>query len=899
MSSSGATSLQEANLYLFYLLDDNLYIGTSAAEILHFVCLPPNPSDESNEPSFILASRLPIPFYRSSSTPSQPGIQQILVLPTANKACVLCNGMTTFYMLPELSPAFGGNTKVNNCRWIGGLDLNIAPDEPETPMVMISTHNRLMLVKIGDGARLVRNIEFPGCLTLSRRGIISCVADGRNYSLLDVEHQQKIPLFPISFADEMLDSGQVEDMPVPATSKSPLSTLSSSPPDEGRGHGRSSSLNTLAGMLQPTAAQRSSSNDRARSLTPEQSEAGTPRRSVSRERSEGTSPGGSPRVSSEQPSRETQTAAAEERKPLPPLPKQPSAELTPHILSPTSSEFLLVRGSDKTEPGVGMFVNVDGDVVRGTITFHRYPKSIVIDRGDEINFIPSPENTKDELVLAIIESDEDGQTRRFIEVQPWDVDPAEAEEHKSWVELPPMRDEQPKHAGISHTLSPTQLEIQELGRLLRMVRLKTPPLSTHAPPADPRTQASIEQLQKEKELFESQEMAGSDEAKKPLDWEDKRNAEEAKIAQEMGKTRSSLVMWAGDRIWRIVRNPLTAQLDNVLQSSQAALDSGHTLDRNAIWDIIEVVQQTEPRSEAEFLGLNFLKQKGSLLLLGDLLFMEPHARDDAVIDTTEKALIVGNLDPRIAMILIPLLRTETLQSSQGIWVHAGLAETAEAYLQQADRVGESLTGFFDAGILDMMKRFLLSWQQKRGYGSISDESYVFDSVDAALLRLLLAQCDSMTKEQAGSSRLRSELNRLVDHWKGNFDHAVALLESYHRLYVLSRLYQSRKMSGNVLKTWRRIIEGEVDAGGEITPAGVEVQMRRYLVKIKDVQLVEEYGSWLAERNPQLGIQVFADNTSRVILDPSDAVKLLKERAPNAVQEYLEHLVFSKNVSVLS
>lgn len=153
----------------------------------------------------------------------------------------------------------------------------------------------------------------------------------------------------------------------------------------------------------------------------------------------------------------------------------------------------------------------------------------------------------------------------------------------------------------------------------------------------------------------------------------------------------------------------------------------------------------------------------------------------------------------------------------------------------------------------------------------------------------------MTKEQAGSLGLRSELNRLVDHWKGNFDHAVALLESYHRLYVLSRLYQSRKMSGNVLKTWRRIIEGEVDAGGEITPAGVEVQMRRYLVKIKDVQLVEEYGAWLAGRNPQLGIQVFADNTSRVILDPSDAVKLLKERAPNAVQEYLEHLVFSKNV----
>ena len=106
------------------------------------------------------------------------------------------------------------------------------------------------------------------------------------------------------------------------------------------------------------------------------------------------------------------------------------------------------------------------------------------------------------------------------------------------------------------------------------------------------------------------------------------------------------------------------------------------------------------------------------------------------------------------------------------------------------------------------------------------------------------------------------------------------------------------MSRNVLKTWRRIIEGEHDVGGEVAPSGAELQMRRYLVKIKDAQLVEEYGSWLAACNPKLGVQVFADGTSRVKLEPSDVVALLKEQAPNAVQAYLEHLVFFKNVSLL-
>jgi hypothetical protein len=222
---------------------------------------------------------------------------------------------------------------------------------------------------------------------------------------------------------------------------------------------------------------------------------------------------------------------------------------------------------------------------------------------------------------------------------------------------------------------------------------------------------------------------------------------------------------------------------------------------------------------------------------------------------------------------------------------------AEKYIEQVGKIGVQSSGL-DASrspVLNMVKRFLLSWQQKRGYGSITDETYVLDSTDAALLHLTLEQDAYLTRDQRAASPIRPELNRLVDNWKGNFDRAVVLLETYKRLYVLSRLYQSQKMSRNVLKTWRRIVDGETDAGGEVSANGVETQMRRYLVKIKDVQLVEEYGSWLAERNPSLGIQVFADNASRVRLEPADVVALLKERAPNAVQVYLEHLVFAKNV----
>ncbi|RHZ61020.1 hypothetical protein CDV55_103056 [Aspergillus turcosus] len=862
--------------------NDNLYIGTSAAEILHFVCLPPDPSDRSTEPSFILASRLPIPFSQNAPLATKhPGIQQIVLLPTVNKACVLCNGTVTFYLLPELSPAFN-NTKVNNCRWIGGLDLNADTNSTEPPVVLIGAQSRMMLVRIGDDARRVRNIEFPGCLMALRRGTIACAADSHAYSLLDVEHQQKIPLFPISSSNEAFESGHVEDMP---SAPSPT-------PQGSRTHARSSSSNTLVGMLQPPYLQ----HDRSRSATPELSpDSGTPRRSISQDRSRSASP----RTSIENPAGDPQPGSVSDRKPLPPLPKQ----LKPHIVSPTPSEFLLVTGTEEKEPGVGMFVNLDGDVVpRGTLNFHRYPEYIVIDSGEENSLVGSTESTNDQYILAVIETDRDGSRCKWLEVQPWDVDPREEENPKSWLEVPSAEDMPSYPVGICHTMSSSQLEFGELGSLLQMVRLKTPSLSPHVPVTDPRTQASIEQLQKEKELFESQELTDSDGLRKGDEqsergWEAERNKEEAKFARSLGQAQSSLIMWSGRRIWRVVRNPLTTQLDGALQDAMGSKEVMYgDLKRDPILDVFEEVQVAEPRSEAEFLGLNFLKQKSSLLLFGDLVFMDAAARKGAAIQVTERVLIAGGLDPRIVLLLIPQLRQEVLQGPQGIWVHGGLAQIAEVYLQRLEKADEQYKDLsaLDDEVVNMIKRFLLSWQQKRGYGSIADETYVFDSVDAALLHLLLEQDSQLAMKQRPVSPIRAELNKLVDTWKGSFDRAVLLLESYHRLYVLSRLYQSQKMSRNVLKTWRRIIEGEEDVGGEVTGSGVEAQMRKYLVKIKDAQLVEEYGSWLAGRNPQLGIQVFADKTSRVQLDPADVVKMLKERAPNAVQVYLEHLVFAKN-----
>lgn len=140
----------------------NLYVGTSASELLHFFQIPPDPADppdQNGKPVFILASRLRPAYSEGSSVPngSRPGVQQILLLPSVGKACVLCNWTVTFYSLPELSPVFG-TTQVKNCNWIGGLDLNEGPanNGPSGATILLSLNRRIQVVRIGEDARVIK-----------------------------------------------------------------------------------------------------------------------------------------------------------------------------------------------------------------------------------------------------------------------------------------------------------------------------------------------------------------------------------------------------------------------------------------------------------------------------------------------------------------------------------------------------------------------------------------------------------------------------------------------------------------------------------------------------------------------------------------------------------------------
>lgn len=826
-------------------------------------------------------------------------MQQILLLPKVSKALILCNNTLSFYSLPELS--LDSTSKPLTCSWVGGVDLNAEEEDgSDGVVVMLGLKSKLRLIKISEHTRpqSLRTIEYGGCLISARRDAFSCAADSHSYALLDLERQQKIGLFPISSLD--LEAGDIggaaENIAFTqhASSRSVSSTsIDAVGADQQRGHGRSSSLGIFGvggpASLRPESPRPSGkrhgfdipeSLSRAMSPAPARSPGRSPGRSTERHlHPERTS--SLPRAHSPSP-----------EKPLPPPPEgtkqqgeshesQAFVPLRPLVASPSPTEFLLTVGTTPSDPGVGMFVNLDGDMCRGSIQFSSYPDAIVVDgKGIDLSTSMGPDMDAEEgYVLAVVHRQEADQLRYGVEIQRWDVDPGESEASKQWLNLHSLGSavtESGDYAtiplGMRTVVEPSHLILPEIGEKLSVKRLELHP---------------------SKLLSSAVGKAESAQEKADLEF-----------TERLSKLQTQTILWAGNQIWWTVRNPLVTRLDSRLQQAQSS-STGNRVRilpvRREVETVLGNIRGQEPRNEAEYLGLIYIRQKASVLLFMELIL---RSSTNIIIfegekRITEQALIEGEIDPRVVLSLLPILNEEVVQGPEGIQISGGITTLVELFLQQNDlsALPASVNGPFGDNLLHLVKRYLIFWKKRKGMASVTNDPYVFQSVDAALLHILLLLDRDSPKGPGTPGSLRAELYDLVDNEVECFDRAVALLEQFRRLYVLSRFYQRNSSTSakasKVLATWRRILDGEPDEGGEFLDG--ETELRKYLSRIRDKSLVEEYGAWLANRNPKLGVQIFADDHSRVKFEPTRAVTLLKEKAPGAVKEYLEYLVFGKKV----
>lgn len=823
---------------------------------------------------------------------------------------MLCNNTVTFYSLPELSPVFG-TVRVKNCHWIGGLDLNQLGDpadahddqRPAGETIMLSLARKIQVVRVGEDARVFKQIDFAGSTISVRRDTIACVADSRNYALLDVNRQLKIPLMTISSLDDSQPNiGQAQniagnsDVGILRSSSSAQQRPSSSSFSETQGHNRSTSL---GGFM--SQAIRRQGNHAGDGYDSDFQGSDSPRRAASPDKQGNHGPDSTDKPLPSPPD----TAAGQSFKPPASTPKPAPVILKPHIVSPTPDEFLLVTGTGPQDPGIGMFVNLDGDPTRPTLEFDKYPKEIVVDGGgvsDLSSSRPSMGDEEEGYVLASLTKQFEDGLHAGLEIQRWDFIEGEGEPQKFWLEAPiatgadATQSKSHPALGIRSLMGCQESSLQEV--MDRLCQKKFSPFSTgqiestttSLKRVDSRTALSLEQLNKERELFERED----DDSPLPEGWEDMRNEEEEEFAKRFAKTTSRIAVWSGNHLWWAVRNPLLLQLDaGIASKAMESHPPPHTVDeRRQLFSILATIRGRDAKTELEFMTFNYIRQRASVLLFTSFL----HSKETPFppeLKAMEGVLLDSNLDPRVVLGLIPGLRNEIIEPKKGIWIFGGVKRTVERYMasDKFAEIGHTVHDLAESTLL-FIKSYLWSARRKKGLASTGTEGEVFRTVDAALLVVLL-ELDKDTPPGLGKSgSIRSELYELVDKGVDCFDRAVDLLESYHRLFILSRLYQSRKMASDVLYTWRRMIEGEEDKGGEFRDG--ELRVREYLSKVSSQALVQEYGVWLANRNPKLGVQVFADDKGRAPqFEPAQVVAILRQEAPDAVKYYLEHLVFGK------
>ncbi|KAJ3495206.1 hypothetical protein NLG97_g3557 [Lecanicillium saksenae] len=808
--------------------DGNLYVGTSASELLHFVRIPPDPADKNGKPMFISASRL-APAYSEANGGVRNGVQQILLLPRAGKACILCNSTVTFYSLPELTPIFE-STQVKNCSWIGGIDLNepiINEDsrsESDAMTILMSLKKKIQVVRIGEHPRPLKNIDFAASSLSVRRDTIACVADSKVYALLDVEKQLKIPLMSISSLE-------------PPSSSEPIGQPTALSADTG-GISRSASTSQSHRQSTPQSHARSSSLGGA------------------------------------------------------------VLELRPHIASPTPEEFLIVTGTSPDEVGIGMFINLDGDITRPTISFEKYPEQVVVD-GGSANLTSSRNGLPDDdegYVLASLDIEKQNGPRFGIEIQRVDAG-NDAHPERHWLFAVGVEPSSPY--GIRSLIGSEEMQFEEIVKKLSEKRFSSFPNPLGASVAslkslDSRTAGSMERLSKEQELFE-RNFDSQDDDSLPDGWETSRVSEGEEFTRRLAKVSTRLVTWSGDKIWWTVRNPLILQLENAFGASDDSQLLPDKLNKDAVFGTIGRIRSQDAKTELEFMTFRYLRQKAGILLLGALLLAPPHSElSDAEINALEEIFTDSQLDPRVVLSLVPGVRNEIIEGRNGIWIYGGVKKATEMILRsgQFEAIAKNSIGNIESRTLHFLRRFLAAWRKMKGFGSVPDEREVFRTVEAALLLVLLELDRRAPKALGRHSPIKIELHELVDKGVDCFDRAVDILESHHRLFILSRLYQSRKMAGDVLATWKRILEGDRDDGQEFQDG--EQRIKEYLSKISNQSLVREYGVWLARRNPKLGVEILAEDKSKAAkFEPTQVVEILRDEAPMAVKYYLEHLTFGK------
>lgn len=161
--------------------DQNIYLGTSTGDLLHYFEIEPR--------NYILVSHT-----KFNSDLSVP-IDKILLLPNIERALVLSNETLVLFLLPEFAPA--PNTISLN--GITDIALRGYSSSSKSYKFYAAQAESIKLLRVSASAiTLVKNFDFGSVTRMVAQGHHIALAKQNDYEVLDLKTMKVIPLFRVS-----------------------------------------------------------------------------------------------------------------------------------------------------------------------------------------------------------------------------------------------------------------------------------------------------------------------------------------------------------------------------------------------------------------------------------------------------------------------------------------------------------------------------------------------------------------------------------------------------------------------------------------------------------------------------------------------------------------------------
>lgn len=699
-----------------------------------------------------------------------------------------------------------------------------------------------------------KKTDYPSALVGFQRSNFALVANAATYDLVDLENNQKIPLFEISSGGLDNEDFEEDDEVPPIETKTPGQ-------DESIKTNEELEQQTDKQSTEATEAEEESSVDKEPTSPKDEQESDetasteeTPKDTPApKTEDEDTKPVDLPKPTIEHP-----TPVAKKQHTKPPR------KLKPMICAVSSDEFLLTSGTTINEPAMGLVVNTDGDISRGTIAWPKYPSSVAVD-------------------YPYVASAIDNQIY-FYSLH--DQDLVQTIEYKS----------RPQVFTVTSPISQAYLPLSEKIRLVPL-NISTSPTEEPKP-----TEDQSKRIEKEKAHAESLSVISSS-------------------LFVYSKEAGVQCLLSSPRIFHLEKLVEQSRLDEVKEEMS-------TIEINTERAFVEIEYLgllvgvgylmhgdfdtatsawLEGTLDPRIVIYIFNKESvnGDLWTFNGLI---PFLK--TTIEKLEGLRVTAAATPAEESAPTPAPATNTPKRSKKSKKGAknNRAETKAAAAASKPTPGPSTVSIDEAKKKLTESRqyyayFLGEWLKRRELESIVDKTAVFYSLELAYLRLSLEDKAAATaaRDQEALSQSKTKLYTFLRREVvESVEDTLKILGKNDMYYGQFLLYEKYEREAEFCELWKRALSdgtiSEVDP--DFLSNKTEEAFASYLQHTcEDHDLVWNHGMWLVERNVKIGLPIFTHRSpdSQVQFQDDDVLAALKKlKNPHAWRSFLKILVYERH-----